>query len=167
MVPAKIAKDQSIKFPKEKRKLEKNQFAFDWGWKNYPAAMLPVQVVGVLERKEARKIRNSRDIQPEFKKEFFDRQSIYKPVVLKLNDILYFDTCQFGLEELLRYADRNSMAHGLELRLPFLSHELVEFLFSLPDRFKIRQGYTKWILRKSMENILPPEITWRNGESRF
>ncbi len=154
-------------FFKEKRELAKNQFVIDWGWKNYPAALLPVQVVGALERKEARRIRNSRDIHPEFKKAFYDRQSIYKPLVLKLNDILYFDTCQFGLEELLRYADRNSMAHGLELRLPFLSHELVEFLFSLPDRFKIRQGYTKWILRKSMENILPPEITWRKGKVGF
>ena len=128
----KLLRTSPSNFLKEKRELEKNQFAFDWGWRNYPAAMLPVQVVGVLERKEARKIRNSRDIQPEFKKAFFDRQSIYKPVVLKLNDILYFDTCQFGLEELLRYADRNSMAHGRELRLPFLSHELVEFIFSFP-----------------------------------
>ena len=37
-----------------------------------------------------------------------------------------------GLEELLRFADRNSMAHGREVRLPFLNHELVEFIFSLP-----------------------------------
>ncbi|MFI5155074.1 MAG: asparagine synthase (glutamine-hydrolyzing), partial [Chitinophagales bacterium] len=163
----KLFRSRPAIFFKEKRELEKNQFAFDWGWKNYPAALLPVQVVRALERKEARRIRKSRDINPEFKKAFFDRQSIYKPVVLKLNDILYFDACQFGLEELLRYADRNSMAHGLELRLPFLSHELVELLFSLPDRFKIREGYTKWILRKSMEDKLPPEIAWRRGKVGF
>jgi asparagine synthase (glutamine-hydrolysing) len=66
-----------------------------------------------------------------------------------------------GLEELLRYADRNSMASGREVRLPFLSHELVEFLFSLPSHFKIRQGWTKWILRKAMEKTLPSAITWR------
>ena len=48
-----------------------------------------------------------------------------------------------------------------EVRLPFLSHELVEFLFSLPSHFKIREGWTKWILRKAMERTLPSTITWR------
>ncbi len=41
-----------------------------------------------------------------------------------------------GLDELLRYADRNSMAHGREVRLPFLSHELVEFIFTLAAEFQ-------------------------------
>jgi asparagine synthase (glutamine-hydrolysing) len=80
---------------------------------------------------------------------------------------LYFNTCIHGLEELLRYADRNSMAHGREIRLPFLSHHLVEFLFSLPSHFKIRQGWTKWLLRKLMENILPDHITWRKDKIGF
>ena len=53
------------------------------------------------------------------------------------------------------------MAHSREVRLPFLSHELVEFVFSLPATFKIHLGWTKYILRKAMENILPQEIAWR------
>jgi asparagine synthase (glutamine-hydrolysing) len=72
-----------------------------------------------------------------------------------------------GLEELLRYADRNSMAHGVEVRLPFLNHELVEFIFSLPSHFKIRNGWTKWLLRKTMDNSLPGEITWRRDKTGF
>lgn len=72
-----------------------------------------------------------------------------------------------GMEELLRYADRNSMAHGVETRLPFLSHELVTFVFSLPSHFKIREGWTKWLLRRSMEDILPSEITWRRDKIGF
>jgi asparagine synthase (glutamine-hydrolysing) len=71
------------------------------------------------------------------------------------------------LEELLRYADRNSMAHGVEVRLPFLQHELVEFLFSLPPHFKIRNGWTKWLLRKSIENRLPKNIVWRTEKVGF
>lgn len=67
----------------------------------------------------------------------------------------------FGLKELLRYADRNAMAHSREVRLPFLSHHLVDYVFSLPDNMKLRNGYTKYILRKSMESILPKSITWR------
>jgi len=77
---------------------------------------------------------------------------------------LYFNTCMHGLEELLRYADRNSMAHGREVRLPFLNHELVEFVFSLSSRFKIRDGRTKWILRKVTEPILPADISWRTDK---
>lgn len=66
-----------------------------------------------------------------------------------------------GLKELLRYADRNSMAHSREVRLPFLSKKIVEFAFSLPDDFKLRDGWTKLILRKSMQDLLPKEICWR------
>jgi asparagine synthase (glutamine-hydrolysing) len=84
-----------------------------------------------------------------------------------LNGQLYFNTCLHGLEELLRYADRNSMAHGREVRLPFLNHTLVEFVFSLPSNFKIRNGWTKWLLRKTMENKLPASITWRRDKTGF
>lgn len=69
-----------------------------------------------------------------------------------------------GLNELLRYADRNAMAHSVEVRLPFLNHRLVEFVFSLPESYFIRDGWTKFILRKSMENILPTAIQWRKDK---
>jgi len=59
------------------------------------------------------------------------------------------------------------MAHSREVRLPFLDHELVEFVFSLPSHFKIRKGWTKWLLRKTMENKLPAEITWRRDKTGF
>jgi asparagine synthase (glutamine-hydrolysing) len=59
------------------------------------------------------------------------------------------------------------MAHGREVRLPFLQHELVEFIFSLPSNFKIRNGWTKWLLRKTMENKLPEAITWRKDKTGF
>jgi asparagine synthase (glutamine-hydrolysing) len=45
--------------------------------------------------------------------------------------------------------------------LPFLSHKLVEFVFSLPDEFKLNSGWTKFVLRKAMDKILPPSICWR------
>lgn len=70
-------------------------------------------------------------------------------------------------QTLLRYADRNSMAHSIEVRLPFLSHELVEFAYSLPDEYKIFEGWSKYILRKSMEAILPSEIAWRKDKIGF
>ncbi len=149
---------------KEMRALKKNKIPFAWGWKNYLAALFPAQASNQLEKREARKLLKHPGITDEFKQQYFDRQTIYKPLVIKLNDILYFNTFQQGLEKLLHYADRNSMAHGTEMRLPFLSHELVQFIFSLPASFKIHNGWTKWILRKTMEKRLPSEITWRTDK---
>ena len=93
--------------------------------------------------------------------------NVVKPVVRQLNDLLYFDTFCSGLEQLLRYADRNSMAHGREVRLPFLNHTLVEFVFSLPGSVKIHEGYTKWILRKLMSDKLPYDIVWTKRKTGF
>src|SRR5688572_9144767 len=73
---------------------------------------------------------------------------------LSLNEALYKSTMKRGLHELLRYADRNSMAHSREVRLPFLSSELVDFLFTLPANFKIRDAWTKWIMRQSFSDLL-------------
>ncbi len=149
------------------RELRKNGIPFQWGWKNWPAAWFPAQAAIRLEKREASRLLNHPGIDRDFKKTWFDRQSLFKPMVMKLNDMLYFDTCQSGLEELLRYADRNSMAHGREVRLPFLNHSLVEFIFSLPSSFKIRHGWTKWLLRKSMEDLLPASISWRRDKTGY
>ncbi len=144
--------------------LRKNNIPFNWGLKNYLAAWFPAQAANQLEKREVKKLLHCNDINKDFRDAFLDPQSIYKPLVLKLNDILYFNSCQFGLEDLLRYADRNSMAHGREVRLPFLNHELVEFIFSLPAHFKIHRGWQKLLLRKSMQHDLPNEIVWRKDK---
>lgn len=138
-----------------------------WSWKNYLAAFFPAQTAHRLERKMIRQLFHQPDLQNDFREHAYDRLSIVKPLVLSLNDILYFNTCRFGLEELLRNADRNAMAHGREVRLPFLNHKLVEFAFALPSRFKIHDGWTKWILRKAMESRLPGELVWQRGKTGF
>jgi asparagine synthase (glutamine-hydrolysing) len=99
--------------------------------------------------------------------EFIDAYKInYEPQhqFSSLNERLYHSSFKQGLQELLRYADRNSMAHSLEVRLPFLYHELVEFLFSLPAHMKINDGWTKWIMRFSFESELPAKICWRKDK---
>jgi asparagine synthase (glutamine-hydrolysing) len=53
------------------------------------------------------------------------------------------------------------------VRLPFLSHELAEYVFSLPAQYKIQEGWTKWLLRTAMEKELPAEITWRKDKTGF
>ena len=133
-------------------------------FKNVIASLLPDFASVFLERQYLLHALRQEDLSKEFV-HLQSKEAYYTtPAIFTLNGVLYFNTCMHGLEELLRYADRNSMAHGREVRLPFLSHELVEFLFSLPSDFKIRQGWTKWTLRKAMENSLPSSITWRTDK---
>jgi len=85
-----------------------------------------------------------------------------------LNEILHNHTIGNGaLQQLLRYADRNSMAFSREIRLPFLNHQIVDFLFSLPDEMKINLGWSKWIMRESFSAELPAEICWRKDKIGF
>jgi asparagine synthase (glutamine-hydrolysing) len=150
--------------------LKKNEVSFNWGLKNYAAAFLPIHTAMYLERKEYKQVMNQPDLNTDFlHQNIKGRQwdGIHKTPVTKLNDILHYNTIEFGLEELLRYADRNSMAHGREVRLPFLSHTLAEFVFSLPASLKINEGFTKWLLRNAMNKRLPDEIVWRKDKVGF
>ncbi|MGH7228954.1 MAG: asparagine synthase (glutamine-hydrolyzing) [Nitrospiraceae bacterium] len=72
-----------------------------------------------------------------------------------------------GLRALLHYEDRNSMAFGVETRLPFLDYRVVEYLYRLDTRHKIHQAWTKAVLREAMEGILPEEVRWRVDKMGF
>ncbi|RKY53928.1 MAG: hypothetical protein DRP92_02380, partial [Candidatus Neomarinimicrobiota bacterium] len=61
-------------------------------------------------------------------------------------------------DDLLVKVDRMSMAHSLEVRVPFLDHRLVEFAFFLPVEYKIKGKTTKFILRKLMQGKLPRKV---------
>jgi asparagine synthase (glutamine-hydrolysing) len=64
-------------------------------------------------------------------------------------------------DELMMYADKISMAHGLEVRVPFLDKDVVEFAQRLPAAFKVRWGQRKWLHRRVCEQFLPKEILAR------
>lgn len=162
-----ISQKRFSAFNTEKGALTRNEVRFRWNWKNYAAATLPTFSMKALEQNEISAIQKNKELHPDFRRHHLNGRLTKKPPVCKLNDILFFNTARFGLGELLRYADRNAMAHGRELRLPFLSHELVEFVFSLPSHFKISQGWTKYILRKSVENKLPSATVWRKDKVGF
>lgn len=162
-----FAKKKFNKSATERKLLQNNYPALQWGWKNYIAAFAPFITSLQLQKKVFRSIGQQLDINRDFAYHSFSKEYVYKPVVHKLNDILYYDTRQNTLPELLRYADRNSMAHGVEVRLPFLNHELVQFVFSLPSEYKIKNGFTKWILRRSTEHLLPAGISWRKDKTGY
>lgn len=83
-----------------------------------------------------------------------------------LDQLLYVYSKQWLPDDLLLKADKMTMAHSLELRVPFLDHSLVEFVASLPTDLKIRRNghgayVTKYILKKAFQDKIPPEILHR------
>ena len=157
----KLFRSKELKAAKEMNIPEK------FGFKNVIAAYFPGFATVTLENQYLLKAIRHEDLTKDFVK-LQSKEAYYTtPDHFTLNGVLHFNTCTHGLEELLRYADRNSMAHGREVRLPFLSHELVEFIFSLPANFKIRNGWTKWILRETMKAKLPETISWRRDKVGF
>lgn len=154
-------------FKAEKKAFANNNEEVQWNYKNYLATAMPAQTAAFLRKRETDYLKNTGELKEDFINEHLNEEIFYKPSINTLNDILRFNTFQSGLEELLRVADRNSMAFGRELRLPFLSHQLVEFIFSLPSNFKIRNGFSKWILRETMKEKLPASVAWRKDKTGF
>jgi asparagine synthase (glutamine-hydrolysing) len=75
-----------------------------------------------------------------------------------LNDILRTDMSVVLPNDMLTKVDLMSMANGLEVRVPFLDYELVNYLFSLPSHFKIDHQLRKKVLQDSFRDILPAEL---------
>jgi len=84
-----------------------------------------------------------------------------------LASALYQDSFGGFLTTLLRYGDRNSMAHSREVRLPFCDHRLAELICSLPPQYVMGQAQTKRPLRESMRGVLPERIRTRWNKQGF
>jgi asparagine synthase (glutamine-hydrolysing) len=113
------------------------------------------------------------------------RDLLDHPVTLPATDSVFPDRFRRRLQvvltqrlpELLRYEDRNSMAHSIEARLPYLDYRIVELMFSVDPRNLISEGRAKMMLRESLADLLPrsvrlrtdkvgfdtPEASWLNG----
>ena len=67
-------------------------------------------------------------------------------------------------ELVLTKVDRASMAHSLEVRVPFLDHELFEKIFELDESVYFKPGITKFLLHENIKNVLPPQIINRKKQ---
>ncbi len=98
-----------------------------------------------------------------------------QPMVLPVTDSVFPDRFRQRLQvvltqrlpELLRYEDRNSMAHSIEARLPYLDYRLVELMFSVDPRNLISEGRAKVILRESLADLLPQSVRLRTDKVGF
>ncbi len=84
-----------------------------------------------------------------------------------LNRILYVSSHETILPTLLRNYDRYSMAGGVEIRMPFMDHRLVAFAFALPWEAKIRNGFSKAIVRDAVADLMPASIAYRKAKVGF
>ena len=76
-------------------------------------------------------------------------------------------TLESSLPELLRYEDRNSMAHGVESRTPFLDFRLAESAFGSAAPYRASGQWTKYVLRRAVEDRVPSAIVWRKEKVGF
>jgi asparagine synthase (glutamine-hydrolysing) len=98
----------------------------------------------------------------------YERAASFEP----LDQMLYAYSKQWLPEDLLLKADKMTMAHSIELRVPFLDHSFVEFAASLPSNMKLRQTgrnrYSeKYILRKAVEGFIPDAVINREKVGFF
>jgi len=85
----------------------------------------------------------------------------------KLNKELYCQLIQTSLPQILHNVDGNSMTFSIEVRLPFLDYRIVEFCMALDGKYKIKNQWTKWILRKSCKSYLPEKVLYRTNKMGF
>lgn len=94
-----------------------------------------------------------------------DAQELEQPG--SLHEMLVQQTTATSLPSLLRFEDRNSMAHSLEGRVPFLDHRVVELAFRLPAERKIDGMQPKQVLRRALADLLPAEVLARRDKIGF
>ena len=105
----------------------------------------------IFQRNEIRKIWKGK---PE---EFVSLESLYKDIS-NLNDstkMQYVDIHTWLVGDILAKADKMTMAHSIELRVPFLDVEVAALATTLPSRFKWHKGVTKYLLREAFKSVLP------------
>ena len=84
-----------------------------------------------------------------------------------LNRTLFVSTHETILPTLLRNYDHTSMINGIEIRMPFMDYRIVQFAFSIGWRSKIRNGFSKNIIRDAVAPFMPQEIAYRRGKIGF
>tara|TARA_Y100000034_G_scaffold104910_1_gene131802 strand:- start:79 stop:2004 length:1926 start_codon:yes stop_codon:yes gene_type:complete len=81
-----------------------------------------------------------------------------------LNQLLYLELKTLLPENYLMKTDKMTMAHGVEARVPFLDHRLIEFSYQVPPKLKLNNFTEKYVLKKAVRDIVPPKIATRKKQ---
>ncbi len=79
-----------------------------------------------------------------------------------LNKMLFLEMNSFLVDHNLNYTDKMGMAEGVEIRVPYLDNDLVNFSYELPTNLKLKGNTTKYLLKKVAERYLPKEVIYRS-----
>jgi len=91
----------------------------------------------------------------------FERM-FYGPKMIQKNELF-----SLQLPHLLKYEDKNAMSYSIETRVPFVDHRNIETALSIDSELKIKNGWSKYILRKIMDKIMPDSLVWRKDKIGF
>lgn len=155
---------------KEEIKLTPHSLASASGFVKHKASYLIKKNNFILEQFLLRKNKNNEFLNPDFLQAYKHRikNQLDKKVELNLNDRLKKEMQNTQLKTYLRCEDRCSMRFSVESRTPFADDlPLIEFLFSLPAKYKIDNGVNKKILRSSLKNELPPSVINRKDKMGY
>tara|TARA_Y100001970_G_scaffold52859_1_gene66891 strand:+ start:10555 stop:12393 length:1839 start_codon:yes stop_codon:yes gene_type:complete len=119
----------------------------------------------------------AREIYSRYRSSFYKKQTKTNSTAKMMNDISRTSSDLFKLQRheiyktvlptLLNWEDKNSMRFSIETRLPFVDYRHITYALSMPARFKINNGWTKYALRKYSENMLPKHVIWRKNKFGF
>ncbi len=124
--------------------------------------LLPIDIKKYLGRKKYGSV--TADFYAAHAKSSTISEDLYNPNTLHESFLQHFE---YKLEHLLKWDDLNSMSFSIESRVPYLDHNLVEATLSLPTNLLIKDGVSKYILRESVKDILPPKIYNRFDKRGF
>ncbi len=113
-------------------------------------------------------LRNNRYILKENQK-YIDQtlSGAFEKASKDLFELQKLELTSLQLPKLLKFEDRNSMAHSIEARVPFVDHKLIELAVSLPQDYKIHRGWSKYVLRRSFGINGLEAIVWRKNKLGF
>jgi asparagine synthase (glutamine-hydrolysing) len=90
-----------------------------------------------------------------------DDEALWQKIDNTVLTMVYLDLMTYYPDDILQKVDRAAMSVSLETRVPYLDHNLVEFIMSLPLEMKIRNGSSKWILRQVLDRHIPRQLMER------
>ena len=140
---------------------EKGMDRFNQYLKSNNPAKSYLELVSIFNKDEKQQLLNNpinHSFKDEFTEKYFSKNLINSFLKMEINTTL--------TENLLMKVDKNTMAFAIEARVPFLDHNLVEFAFTIPQNLKLHNFTDKYILRRSMKNILP-KSTLKKKKERF
>jgi asparagine synthase (glutamine-hydrolysing) len=155
-----LKKGGLLKALKQVKKSNKNnsKMSIDWIIKYTIGSLFPSLRKRVYKKKTAfmKKYDNEFSFFDELAKKYFN-----------VNALQEYEIKYTNLPILLRYEDKNSMRHSVEARLPFIDYRTLEYALNIDISYKIKDGWTKYILRRVLNRYLPNEVVWRKNKLGF